>query len=57
MDMFVLFFVIFLCVLFGLGVSALALSLLFRLMVKMPGTRSARVAVAAASASSQTPPA
>ena len=48
MDMFVLFSVIFLCVMFGLGISALALSLLFKLMVKMAGTaRGARVAVAA----------
>lgn len=55
MDMFVLFLVIFLGVMFGLGVSALALSLLFRLMVKMSGTRGGRVAVAAASVSPQAP--
>ena len=55
MDMFVLFLVIFLGVMFGLGVSALALSLLFRLMVKMSGSRSGRVAVAAASVSPQAP--
>ena len=49
MDMFVLFAVIFLCVMFGLGISALALSLLFKLMVRMAGTtRAASVAVAAA---------
>jgi len=35
MDMFLLFVVIFLCVLFGLGVGALALSLLFKLILKI----------------------
>ena len=39
MDMFLLFAVIFLCVMFGLGISALALSLMFRLILKMAGTR------------------
>ena len=53
MDMFVLFLVIFLCVMFGLGISALALSLMFRLMLKMAGTRSP-VAVPA-TATPQTP--
>jgi hypothetical protein len=47
MDMFLLFAVIFLCVMLGIGMGALALSLLFRLMVRMAGTaREARVAVA-----------
>jgi len=37
MDMFLLFVVIFLCVLFGVGISALALSGLFRLMLRLGG--------------------
>jgi len=53
MDMFLLFVVIFLCVMFGLGVGALALSLLFKLILKI-SPRGAPVAVAAA-ASSATP--
>ncbi|HEX9427814.1 MAG TPA: hypothetical protein VGA64_08500 [Candidatus Polarisedimenticolia bacterium] len=48
MDMFLLFVVIFLCVMIGLGMSALALSLLFRVIMKFSGDRSPRVAVAAA---------
>ena len=44
MDMFLLFVVIFLCVMFGLGAGALTLSLLFRLMVRLAGDRGARVA-------------
>ncbi|HEU4402414.1 MAG TPA: hypothetical protein VFT43_09950 [Candidatus Polarisedimenticolia bacterium] len=48
MDMFLLFAVIFLCVMFSLGVSALALSLLFRVILRVSGDRDARVAVAAA---------
>jgi len=55
MDMFVLFVVIFLCVMFGLGISALALSLLFRLILRFSGDRAPRVAVATAAASSQGP--
>ncbi len=55
MDMFVLFAVIFLCVMFGLGISALALSLLFRLILRFSGDRAPRVAVATAAASSQGP--
>ncbi len=55
MDMFLLFAVIFLCVMLGLGMGALALSLLFRLIVRFSGERAPRVAVAAAAASSQTP--
>ena len=35
MDIFLLFAVIFLCVMFGLGLSALALSLLFKLILKI----------------------
>lgn len=48
MDMFLLFAVIFLCVMFGLGVSALALSLLFKLILRLSGERGPNVAVAAA---------
>jgi hypothetical protein len=55
MDMVLLFTVIFLCVMLGLGMSALALSLLFRLMMKLSGDRTPRVAVAAAGASPQAP--
>ncbi len=49
MDMFLLFVVIFLCVMIGLGMSALALSLLFKLILKFSGERSPRVAVAGVS--------
>ena len=55
MDMFLLFAVIFLCVLFSLGVSALALSLLFKLIVRLSGDRGPGVAVAAAVVPSQAP--
>lgn len=54
MDMFLLFAVIFLCVMFGLGVGALALSLLFRLILKI-SPRGASVAVATVTASSSIP--
>ncbi|MFQ5877666.1 MAG: hypothetical protein ACE5JH_08285 [Acidobacteriota bacterium] len=57
MDIFLLFAVIFVSVLFGLGVSALLLSLLFRLMLKMSGCRPAPVPVAPASVPSEAPPA
>ena len=52
MDMFLLFSIIFLCVMFGLGISALSLSLMFRLMLKMAGTRGP---VAVPAAAPQTP--
>ena len=54
MDMFFLFAVIFLCVMFGLGIGALALSLLFKLILKI-STRASSVAVAAATVSSSAP--
>jgi hypothetical protein len=53
MDMFLLFAVIFVCVMFGLGISALALSLLFRLMLRMAGARPA--VTVPATAGSQAP--
>jgi len=55
MDMFLLFVVIFLCVMFSLGVSALALSLLFKLIVRLSGDRKAPVAVPAVAGSPQGP--
>jgi len=54
MDMFLLFVVIFLCVLFGLGAGALALSLLFKLMLRI-SARSSGVAVATPAVSSSAP--
>jgi hypothetical protein len=54
MDMFLLFVVIFVCVMLGLGMSALALSLLFRLIVRFSAGRAPRVAVAAATSSPST---
>jgi hypothetical protein len=54
MDMFFLFAVIFLCVMFGLGIGALALSLLFKLMLRI-SARASSVAVAAATAPSSVP--
>lgn len=54
MDMFLLFAVIFLCVMFGLGVGALALSLLFKLILKI-STRTSPVAVSAATVSTSVP--
>lgn len=42
MDMFLLFVVIFLCVLFAVGISALALSGLFRLMLRLGGNQGHR---------------
>ncbi len=54
MDMFFLFAVIFLCVMFGLGIGALALSLLFKLILKI-SARASTVVVAAATASSSAP--
>jgi hypothetical protein len=55
MDMFLLFVVIFLCVMFGLGAGALTLSLLFKLMARPAGDRGARVAVVPAAVPSQSP--
>jgi len=54
MDMFFLFAVIFLCVMFGLGVGALALSLLFKLILKI-SARASSVTVAPATVSSTAP--
>ncbi|MCZ6696640.1 MAG: hypothetical protein O7A63_08895 [Acidobacteria bacterium] len=46
MDMFLLFAVIFLSVLFGVGLSALMLSLLFKLILKFSKGRIGDVSVA-----------
>jgi len=43
MDMFLLFAVVFLSVMLGVGLSAALLSLLFRILVRLPGTTPARV--------------
>lgn len=48
MDMFLLFVVIFLSVLIGVGLSALALSLLFRLVLRLSKGAAASRPVAAA---------
>ena len=50
MDMFLLFAVIFMSVLFGVGLSALMLSLLFKLILKLSKNRIGDVPVAPASA-------
>ena len=42
MDMFLLFAVVFLSVTLGVGLSAALLSLLFRLLMRFPGTAQAR---------------
>jgi len=42
MDMFLLFAVVFLSVMLGIGLSAALLSLLFRLLTRLPGTTQAR---------------
>jgi len=55
MDMFLLFVVIFLCVMLGLGMGALALSLLFRVILRFSGERAPRVAVAAVAVAPQAP--
>ncbi|HKQ97042.1 MAG TPA: hypothetical protein VJV75_04130 [Candidatus Polarisedimenticolia bacterium] len=55
MDMFLLFVVIFLSVLIGVGLSALALSLLFRLVLRISRGAAARP-VAAATAVTEVPP-
>jgi len=56
MDMFLLFVVIFLCVMIGVGLSALLLSLLFRGLVRLSGAPAAR-RLPAVPAASQAPPA
>ena len=56
MDMFLLFVVIFLCVLIGVWLSALLLSLLFRGLVMLSGSRAAK-RLRAVPATSQAPPA
>jgi hypothetical protein len=56
MDMFLLFVVIFLCVVLALGISAVALSLLFRLMVRLSGHPGPRVTVPPTPASSPAAP-
>jgi len=53
MDMFVLFAIIFLSVLFGLALSAILLSLFFRLILRLSRARGPQ-ALAAAAATSQT---
>jgi hypothetical protein len=56
MDMFLLFVVIFLCLMIGVGLSALMLSLLFRLVLRLSGTQ-APERLAAVPAATQVPPA
>jgi hypothetical protein len=56
MDMFLLFVVIFLCVMIGVGLSALLLSLLFRGLLRLSGA-TARKTLPAVPAASQAPPA
>ena len=55
MDMFLLFAVIFMSVLFGVGVSALMLSLLFKLILKLSKDRLGDVPVAPAGVPSRAP--
>lgn len=57
MDMFLLFVVVFFCVIIGVGLSALALSLLFRLFLKLSGTRATGSLGVPAPATTQAPPA
>ena len=56
MDMFLLFVVIFLCVVVGVGLSALMLSLLFRGLMRVSGAPATKHLPAVA-ATSQAPPA
>jgi len=56
MDMFLLFVVIFLSVLIGVGLSALALSVLFRLVLRFSRGAAARPVTATPTAT-QVPPA
>ncbi len=55
MDMFLLFAVIFMSVLFGVGLSALMLSLLFKLILKLTRDRIGDVPVAQAGVPSGAP--
>jgi hypothetical protein len=55
MDMFLLFVVIFLCVMIGVGLSALLLSLMFRLVLRLSGAP-ARTGLTTVPATSQAPP-
>jgi hypothetical protein len=55
MDMFLLFVVIFLCVMVGVGLSALLLSLLFRGLLRLSGANAAR-RLPVVPAASQAPP-
>lgn len=48
MDMFLLFVVIFLCVMIGVGLGALFLALLFRLFLRLSEAPAARTPVPAA---------
>ena len=56
MDMFLLFVVIFLCVVTGVGLSALLLSLLFRGLTRLSGVAAER-RIASAPAAPPVPPA
>ncbi len=55
MDMFLLFVVIFASVLFGVGLSALMLSLLFKLILKLSSDRAREMAVTPAPVPTQAP--
>jgi multisubunit Na+/H+ antiporter MnhC subunit len=55
MDMFLLFVVIFTSVLFGVGLSALMLSLLFKLILKLSSDRAREMAVTPAPVPTQAP--
>jgi NO-binding membrane sensor protein with MHYT domain len=55
MDMFLLFVVIFLSVLIGVGLSALALSLLFRLVLRLSKGAAARQVATAPTIPQDTP--
>lgn len=58
MDMFLLFVVIFLCVMIGVGLSALLLALLFRLFLRISGAPAQAAAPPVkALAATQAPPA
>ena len=56
MDMFLLFVVIFLCLVIGVGLSALLLSLLFRALLWVSGAPAAKP-LPAVPAASEAPPA
>lgn len=57
MDMFLIFVVIFLSVMLGIGLSAALLSLFFRVIRRLGAARSTQAPMAPAAASSQVPPA